>query len=44
VVRGGPKQKQGQQKNRDRSQRASGAEKFHRTILNVRDQRVSSKK
>ncbi len=48
-VHAGAEQKQDQQESRDRSYSASGAEKVgprkpHRTILKVRDQRVSSKK
>src|ERR1700675_320097 len=43
-VHAGPEQKQDQQESRDSSHPAPGTYKFHRTILNVRDQRVSSKK
>ena len=43
-VNGRPEQKQDQHESRDRSHPALGPQKFHRTILSVRDQRVSSKK
>src|SRR6266481_532660 len=43
-VHAGPEQEQDQQQSRDGSHPAPGTYKFHRTILNVRDQRVSSKK
>ena len=39
-----PKKKQRQQDRRDDGQPTPGAKEFHRTALNVRDQRVSSKK
>jgi len=44
LMHAGPEQKQDQQESRDRNQPAPGSEKFHLTILRVRDQRVSSKK
>src|SRR5208283_4824685 len=43
-VNGRPEQKQDQHESRDRSHPAPGFQKLHRTILSVRDQRVSSKK
>src|SRR5208282_273471 len=44
LVNGRPEQKQNQHESRDRSHPALGTKEFHRTILSVRDQRVSSKK
>ena len=54
LVHGGPEQKQDQEESRDGSHSAPGSQKskpqrfrpqkFHLTILKVRDQRVSSKK
>ena len=44
LVHAGPEQKHDQQESRDRNHPAFRPQKFHRTILRVRDQRVSSKK